>query len=510
MDILLSALPIFIILIGIIVLNKPAKYVGMVAFVVTFILGFFYFGVGIDILWKNAWSGIVAGTKVVYMIMAAFAILNMLLESGAMEKIKEVVIGITNDKRKHVIIVAFGFGAFLEGCAGAGTPAAVAAPLLMGLGISPVYAVLSSLICNGIWSSWGAAGLTCSGGFAAMVAEGRGAVYNWPALDSMDATQIYDMLSMATARVNAVGAIMCPFVVTAVCFGKKGFKGLIPFLLMNSVVGAVVLLLVTHFVGCEFPSIISGLVLMIVNLVVLKATNGMGKTPDEFVAQTEGGSSDMPAWKALFTYALLLVALPTARFTLVGSYLYNRGFAVWIGTTILVVCFIGSLVLGYTKNMPDCIAKSFKSVIGALLTMAFLSGMAEAMKAAGMLSILAKALSAVVGNGYPAAAIFIGCLGSFMTGTTLGSNIMFHPMHIEAAQILDLSPALCAAFNSSGGALGNMICPNNVIAVCATVDFQGQEGVVMRKVIPALVVLMIGEMIAALLYAHVIFPGYYM
>lgn len=64
-----------------------------------------------------------------------------------------------------------------------------------------------------------------------------------------------------------------------------------------------------------------------------------------------------------------------------------------------------------------------------------------------------------------------------MTGTTLGSNIMFHPMHIEAAQILGISPAYAAALNSSGGALGNMICPNNVIAVCATVNFQNQEGI---------------------------------
>ena len=153
MDILLSALPIIVILIGIIVLNKPAKYVGMVAFVLTFILGYFYFGVTLATLWKNAWTGIVSGTKVVYMIMAAFAILNMLLDTGAMDKIKEVIISISDDRRKHVTIVAFGFGAFLEGCAGAGTPAAVAAPLLMGLGISPIYAVLSSLICNGIWSS---------------------------------------------------------------------------------------------------------------------------------------------------------------------------------------------------------------------------------------------------------------------------------------------------------------------------------------------------------------------
>lgn len=508
MDIFLSALPILVVLVGIIGLNKPAKIVAPIAFAVTFVIGMFYFGEGLDILWTNAWAGIVSGTKVVYMIMAAFCILNMLIETGAMDKIRELIIAITDDKRKHVIIVAFGFGAFLEGCAGAGTPAAVAAPALVGLGISPVFAVLSSLIANGIWSSWGAAGLTCSGGFAAMVAEGRGAVYNWPALDSMTVSEIYNMLSRATARVNAVGAFLCPWVITAVCYGKKGFKGLVPFLFINSVVGAAAMIAVTHTIGFEFTSIISGLIIVAVDFIYLKAANL--KTPEEFVAAPPADKSPIPAWKAVFTYALLLVALPCARFGLVGTYLYSRGFAVWIGTTILVVCFIGSIVLGYTKSFHKCVAVSFKSVIGALIAMAFLSGLAEAMKSAGMLSILAKALAAVVGNGYPAAAVFIGCIGSFMTGTTLGSNIMFHPMHIEAAQILGISPAYTAAVNSSGGALGNMICPNNVIAVCATVNFQNQEGIIMRKVVPALVVLMIAEMIAALLYIHVIFPGYYM
>ncbi len=508
MDIIVSLLPILIVLIGIIVLNKPAKVVAPVAFVVTFVLGMFYFGETLDILWTNAWTGIVAGTKVVYMIMSAFCILNMLLETGAMDKIKELVIGLTDDSRKHIVIVAFGFGAFLEGCAGAGTPAAVCAPLLMGLGISPVFSVLSSLIANGIWSSWGAAGLTCSGGFEAMVQAGRGVTYNWPALENMSTTEIYNMLSMATARVNAVGAFLCPWVITSVCYGKKGFKGLVPFLLVNSITGAAAMILVTHTIGFEFTSIISGLIVVAVNFVYLKVAKPA--TPAEFMTTPPENRSEMPAWKAVFTYALLLVALPCARFGLVGTYLYSRGFAVWIGTTILVVCFIGSIVLGYTKSFHKCVAISFKSVIGALIAMAFLSGLAEAMKSAGMLSILAKALAAVVGKGYPAAAVFIGCLGSFMTGTTLGSNIMFHPMHIEAAQLLGISPAYCAALNSSGGALGNMICPNNVIAVCATVNFQNQEGIIMRKVIPALAILMVAEMIAALLYTLVIFPGYYM
>lgn len=511
MDIIISALPILIVLVGIIVLNKPASLVAPIAFVVAGVLAMAYFGTELTLIWQNAWKGIVAGTKVVYMITAAFCILNMLIDTGAMDKIRELIISISDDRRKHVTIVAFGFGAFLEGCAGAGTPAAVAAPCLVGLGISPMFAVLSSLIANGIWSSWGAAGLTCSGGFAAMVADGAWQNYGaWgeSVLQHMDVASIYKMLSMATARVNAVGAFLCPFVITVVCYGKKGLKGLIPFLFISGAVGAATMIAVTHFFMFEFTSIISGLVIVAVELIYCKSVKQ--ETPEEFKALLPEVRSSIPSWKAIFTYALLLIALPCARFGLAGTWLYKRGFAVWIGTTILLVCFIGSFVLGYTKNFHKCIAVSFKSVIGALIAMAFLSGLAEVMKTCGMLSILAKALAGAVGNGYPAAAIFIGCLGSFMTGTTLGSNIMFHSMHIEAAQIIGISPAFTAAVNSSGGALGNMICPNNVIAVCATVDFKNKEGLVMRKVILALVVLMLAEMIAAMLYMYVFFPGYYM
>ena len=92
MDIIISLIPILIVLIGIIVLNKPAKVVAPISFVVTVIFGMTYFGVDLAHIWANAWSGIISGTKVVYMIMAAFCILNMLLDTGAMDKIRELII----------------------------------------------------------------------------------------------------------------------------------------------------------------------------------------------------------------------------------------------------------------------------------------------------------------------------------------------------------------------------------------------------------------------------------
>src|SRR3712207_5793298 len=100
------------------------------------------------------------------MIWAAFLILNMLIHTGAMDRIKEIIAELTLDRRKQIIIVAFCFGGFLEGVAGAGTPAAVAGPFLMALGLPALEAATAALIFNGIAAALGAAGLTTIGGFS--------------------------------------------------------------------------------------------------------------------------------------------------------------------------------------------------------------------------------------------------------------------------------------------------------------------------------------------------------
>lgn len=508
MGIILSLTPILIVLIGVIVLNKPAKFVAPIAFLAAAVLGVAYFDIDAMLILNTAWKGAIGGAKIVFVIIAAFCILNMLLETGGMDKIRELIISITDDKRMHVIIIAFGFGAFLEGCAGAGTPAAIAAPCLVGLGISPMAAVCAALISNGIAASWGGAGLTLSGGFAAMAADGAGTAYNWPLLDTMSTSEIMNMISKACSRVNAVGAVLCPWIITIVAFGRKGLKGFGKFCLVAGIAAAGSMLFTTHVLGYEFTSLIWGPFTVAVSFIYIKLAKPV--TPEEFKSVMPEHKSEVSSFKALFTYGLLFIALPCARFGFEGTWIWGRGAAVWIGTTIMVVCFAGAIVLGYVKKLPKCALKSFKSVEGALIAMIFLTALAETMKVTGMLKVLATAITGVVGYGYPAAAVFIGCLGSFMTGTTLGSNMMFHPMHIEAAQILGISPGFTTAVNCSGGALGNMVCPNNVIAVCATIGFKNSEGMVMRKVFPALLVLLAAEMIAAMLYVFVFFPGYYM
>lgn len=145
--------PILIVMIGIVELKKPATIVSAIALIYTIFVTMFYgkFKLENAVLFSETTKGIIEGAKMVFMIWSAFLILNMLINTGAMDKIKEIIANLTLDKRKQFIIIAFCFGGFLEGVAGAGTPAAIAAPFLVALGIPPVFAIVGALVFKDIY-----------------------------------------------------------------------------------------------------------------------------------------------------------------------------------------------------------------------------------------------------------------------------------------------------------------------------------------------------------------------
>ena len=107
-----------------------------------------------------------------------------------------------------------------------------------------------------------------------------------------------------------------------------------------------------------------------------------------------------------------------------------------------------------------------------------------------------------------AAAVLIGSSGSFITGTGLGSNIMFADMHMQAAEALGMNPITIFAGQNAGASLGNLICPNNTVAACATVDAVGQENKVMKRTLPAFAIILVIYMVLTMLYTCVLFPNF--
>lgn len=142
--------------------------------------------------------------------------------------------------------------------------------------------------------------------------------------------------------------------------------------------------------------------------------------------------------------------------------------------------------------------------MGSLLIMAYIMQSENT----GMMSLIAGAIAGVAQFAYPAAAVIIGGLGSFITGTGLGSNIMFAGMHMEAAAALGMNPITVFAGQNAAASLGNLICPNNTVAACATVGEIGHENKVMKKTLVAFAVLIVLYMILAMLYTLVIFPNF--
>ncbi len=187
------------------------------------------------------------------------------------------------------------------------------------------------------------------------------------------------------------------------------------------------------------------------------------------------------------------------------------GYIVWVDVVILFCSLLGMITLGMSwKGMKKVIKETIKSLAPVMITMGSLLCLSYIMQSetTGMMSTAAKTIAGIAGTAYPAAAVVIGAFGSFITGTGLGSNIMFAGMHMEAAQLLNINPITVFAGQNAAGSLGNLICPNNVVAACATVNQIGREGDVLRITFKAFFVILVEYMIIAMLYTYVIFPTF--
>lgn len=157
------------------------------------------------------------------------------------------------------------------------------------------------------------------------------------------------------------------------------------------------------------------------------------------------------------------------------------------------VALIWTLVLAFTYfNITGASFKENVAVYDALLWKGIKEGLKIVLMVFGAFVILnlLRDTGAVVGKFYPAAAVLIGASGSFITGTGLGSNIMFADMHIQAAGALGMNPITVFAGQNAGASLGNLICPNNTVAACATVDQIGNENKVMKRTLPAFAIIL--------------------
>ena len=507
LNFLIALSPIIVVLVGILAFHQSAKKVAPIALIWTLILAFAYFNVTGATFAENVktydallWKGIKEGLKIVLMVFGAFVILNILRETGAIEEVKNTIARISDDRRVQIVIIGMMLPIFLEGAAGAGAPAAIAAPFLVALGFDPVTSIALALLGDATPCSWGGAGLTTINGGATLVDAGISTV----ALNSA-----------MVGRIHMFGVLIIPFLMIAMTFGKKGFRSLLPYLFFAGITTSATMFVLSNFVGVEVTSMGTGIISILLSVLYVKLIGV--KTPEEYHNKHIAAEHKFGAFRALSPYIYMLILLPLVRYGFPAvvengfAIMCTFGYIVWVDVVILICGLLGALTLRVPlKEYSRICSKTVGHVLPVLITMGSLLVVAYIMQSptTGMMNLLASDIAAVVGRFYPAAAVLIGASGSFVTGTGVGSNIMFADMHVQAANALGMNPITIFAGQNAGASLGNLICPNNTVAACATVDEIGNESGVMKRTLPAFAVILAVYMMLTMLYTCVLFPNF--
>ncbi|MFT9496209.1 L-lactate permease [Anaerosolibacter sp.] len=488
--------------------------------------------------------GVLKAVDVLIIVFGAILILNTLKQSGAMTTINNGFNGITKDRRIQAIIIGWMFGAFIEGAAGFGTPAALAGPLLVGLGFPPLAAAMVALIYNSTPVSFGAVGTPIFGAMSTIANNLQG-VNADPELFKMTMTK-WIALSHGTVGIFIPLLGIC---MLTKFFGKeKSIKAGLeaaPFAIFAGLAFVVPYILIATIFGPELPSLVGAFIGLAI--VVLAAKNGFlvpkkhwdfpdkSEWQEDWKSKADTGNvgeakmSLLKAWTPYILIAIILVvtripsfglkALLTAQQIKIPNILgienlnYGLQWAYLPGTIpFILVALITHVIHGMTgEQVKTAWSSTFKQLTGAAITLFAGIAMVQLMLNSGvnnaglasMLTEMAKTAAGIAGSAYPFFAPFIGVLGAFMSGSNTVSNILFSSLQFETASILKMPQVLIVALQVIGGAVGNMICINNVVAVCATVGCEGNEGkIIRRNAVPCFIYgIVVAVVVAALIYS---------
>ncbi len=516
---LLAALPILTVIVLMLAWNKPAKIALPLGWGLATLVAFFVWQIGLrEILAFTIFGGLKA-LDILIIIFGAILILNTLKESQAMAVIQKGFGKISHDARIQAIIIGYLFAAFIEGAAGFGTSAALAAPLLVGLGFPPLAAATITLIFNSTPVTFGAAGAPV---FGAMSVLGEQLSQS-----GIDPNSFQISLTQAAALTHAIVGIIIPIIGLAFLtkfFGKeKSFRpGLAaaPFAIFAGVSFLLPYALTAWFLGSELPSILGGLIGL--GVVVLAAKNKflVPKKVWRFANskvlsshKRKKAPSLLRAWTPYILIALILLVtrlpiLPFKEFLQNQTLTFPNIFGIESLNYVLKIFYLPgiipfALVAFFTfwlhkmsvQQIKTTFKKTFQQIGGAAVTLIFGVALVQiltqsAVNPVGLSSMLGEVANFAARLSGPIFILispFIGVLGAFVSGSSTVSNILFSSFQFNTANLLQLSPLLVLTLQLVGSAVGNMICVNNIVAVSVTVGISGAEGrIIKRNLIPVL------------------------
>ncbi|GAB6177547.1 L-lactate permease [Desulfobaculum senezii] len=560
---LVAVLPIALALVLMVGLRWPATKAMPLAWLVTALGAILAWQLPTGYVAALTLQGFVTAIGILIIVFGAILILYTLQYSGGMETIQYGFQNISRDRRVQAIIIGYMFAAFIEGAAGFGTPAALAAPLLLSLGFPPLAAAVICLVYNSFPVTFGAVGTPVVLGLKFLKDLVEAAAVSGLAGVNFTSMESFNMLVGKWATLLHLPMIFILPVFTlgfiTRVFGPNrcwsdGFKAW-KFCMFAAVSFTVPYMIFAWFVGPEFPSMIGGLIGL--GILIFGAKRGFcvpedtwdfgphskweaewtgSIAPDE-KAEFRPHMTQFRAWVPYVLIGLILVITRIPELGLKGflaaqkisftnilgyegvngaiAYLYLPGTIPFILVAILTIFIHGMNGDGVKRAWTESIAKMKNPAIALFFAVALVSifrgsGVGnELFNPNGYPSMplaMAKMVAAMVGNAWPMFASFVGGLGSFITGSNTVSDLLFAEFQWGVATTLDLPRQIIVAAQAVGGGMGNMVCIHNIVAVCAVVGLSGMEGQILKKTVwPFLLYGLVVGIVASLM-SFVFFP----
>jgi len=512
---LVPIVALFVLLAGV---RLAAHWASFATLAVAFVVAVLVYGMPFPLALNSTLLGICFGLfPIIWIVINAIFIYNVVVDAGHFDTIRDSLAGVSNDRRIQVVLIAFVFGALLEATAGFGTPVAITASIMAGLGFEALYAAALALLANTAPVTFGGFGIPILTGAAVS------------GLDTME-------LSQMVGRQTPILAVIIPGMLVTVMAGFRRMLEVWPLIAVSGVSFAGTQFLISNLLGPELADLLAALVAVVAVtalLTVWRPTEEWHFDNEPPAAERESFETP-PLGRTLYAWSpfviivalFLVVQIPPIKDAVSGIQTavnfpsseldpttglpvvpwpgldgqveqqppvvpeaapYSATYATnWLsaaGTIILIADLISLAVLRIGPGRALRIyGQSLKQLWSAILTIATILGLAYLLNYSGVTYTLGLAFAAT-GVLFPFFASFIGWLGVALTGSDTSSNALFANLQKVTAQQIGVSPNLTVGANSSGGVLGKMISPQNLAVGTSATGLQGREGDLLRLVL---------------------------
>jgi len=516
---LVASLPIFVLLGLLAAFHVRAQYAALAGLTVSLLVAIGVYKMPASLALTAALNGAAYGLfPIGWIVLAAIFAYDISVATGKFEILKRSIATLADDRRIQVLLIAFSFGAFIEGAAGFGTPVAISAAMLIGLGFKPLQAAGLALIGNTAPVAFGALGTP-------LIALAR--VTELP----------LESLSMMVGRQLPLFSVIVPFWLIWAMAGWRNMLEVWPACLTAGLSFAIMQFVVSNYHGPWLVDVISAIVSIVALVALLrfwrpKKTWRFSDEPTTSIEQAPSKRESFTAWLPWMIVSLMVfvwgvpqvrkqlnawsefkfevpglhlnvvrdlpvVAAPTAE-----KAIYELNWLSATGTALILACLLSGVLLGVSpKRLAALFIGTFRRTAVSLVTISAMLALGYTTRFSGLDASMGLAFAST-GFLFPFFSPLLGWLGVALTGSDTSSNVLFGNLQQITAERLGFSPILAAAANSSGGVMGKMIDAQSIVVAAVATGQHGQEGTILRYVFfhSVSLAVLVGLLVAAQAY----------